>query len=96
MPFENYGTRAFTAVSIDKNVPSAPGVYGLSNARAWLFVGESDNLRARLLEHLREGGTALKQQHPTGFAFELCAPTDRIGRVTRLILELRPTCNAGK
>ena len=93
MPFENYSNRAFTAISIDNNAPAASGVYGLSNARSWLYVGQSDNLRLRLLDHLRETDTFLKAQMPTGFTYELCTPADRIARQDRLVLELGPVVN---
>ena len=92
MPFENHGSRAFTETSILKNAPAASGVYGLSNAREWIFVGESDNLRSRLLAHLRGADPALAQA-PTGFTFELSRPAERLGRQNRLVLELAPVQN---
>jgi len=36
------------------------------------FVGQGDNIRAHLLEHLKEIGTLLAAHDPSGFAFELC------------------------
>jgi excinuclease UvrABC nuclease subunit len=93
MPFAEFAPRSFTAASIRKNAPDASGVYGLSNAREWLFVGECNNIRLHLLEHLNETGTVLKAQHPTGFKFELCSPEERIARQDRLVLELEPRCN---
>lgn len=92
MPFAECAARSFTVVSIQKNAPEFSGVYGLSNAREWLFVGESDNIRATLLEHYREIGTVLKNQTPTGFAFELCSATERLFRLKALVRELHPHC----
>jgi hypothetical protein len=92
MPFENHGSRAFTESSILKNAPTTSGVYGLSNARSWIFVGESDNLQVRLLAHLRGADAALAQT-PTGFTYELSRAPDRLGRVSRLVLELDPVHN---
>ena len=70
-----------------------PGVYGLSNAREWVFVGVTDDIRSTLLDHLREGNTMLKSRRPTGFTFEICHPSQRATRVERLVTELSPVCN---
>jgi hypothetical protein len=72
-----------------------PGVYGLSNAREWVFVGAADDIRAALLSHLQEGDTVLKSRVPTGFTFEICHPSQRAARVSRLVTELSPVCNRG-
>ncbi len=72
-----------------------PGVYGLSNAREWVFVGAADDIRAALLGHLQEGDTTLKSRVPTGFTFEICHPSHRAARVSRLVTELSPVCNRG-
>ena len=70
-----------------------PGVYGLSNAREWVFVGAADDIRAALMTHLREGNTVLKSRAPTGFTFEVCHPGQSAARVSRLVTELSPVCN---
>jgi hypothetical protein len=72
-----------------------PGVYGLSNAREWVFVGVADDIRASLLGHLQEGDTTLKARVPTGFTFEICHPSQGPARVSRLVTELSPVCNRG-
>ena len=72
-----------------------PGVYGLSNAREWVFVGVADDIRATLLDHLRAGNTTLKSRAPTGFTFEICQQSQRAARVSRLVTELSPVCNRG-
>lgn len=93
MPFKQHGGRAFTATSVETNAPSAPGIYGLSSAREWVYVGGSDDIKAQLLEHLREKNTFLTERNPTGFTFELCGDGDRIRRQNQLVLELEPVCN---
>lgn len=70
-----------------------PGVYGLSNAREWIFVGAADDIQAALLGHLLEVDTPLKSRVPTGFTFEICHPSQRAARVARLVTELSPVCN---
>ncbi len=93
MPFEGYGGFSFSPVSVQRNAPSLPGVYGLSNAREWVFVGVADDIQAALMGHLHERDTPLKSRMPTGFTFEICHPSQRAARVARLVTELSPVCN---
>jgi excinuclease UvrABC nuclease subunit len=93
MPFAECAARSFTVVSIQNNAPEASGVYGLCNSREWLFVGESNNIRAHLLQHAKEGGTALRAKNPTGFTFEICSPAERLHRLDVLVRELEPRLN---
>jgi hypothetical protein len=93
VPFEGYGGFSFSPVSVQRNAPSMPGVYGLSNAREWVYVGVADDIRATLLGHLRESNTFLKSRAPTGFTFEICHPSQGAARASRLVTELAPVCN---
>jgi excinuclease UvrABC nuclease subunit len=93
MSFSECGARSFTAVSVRKNAPESSGVYGLSNGREWLFIGEANNIRARLLEHLKETDTLLMNRGPTGFTFEECPTCDRILRQNALVRQFEPVCN---
>ena len=89
MPFfGKHSCFSFTPVSVRQNAPSAPGVYGLSNAREWVFIGSAENVRAALFDCL--SGPALRSHGVTGFTFELCNPEARDERERRLILEMRP------
>jgi len=67
MPFADCTAKSFTVPSVRKNAPELSGVYGLSNAREWLFVGQGNNIRAQLLEHLNEVDTTLMASKPQGF-----------------------------
>jgi hypothetical protein len=95
MPFLNRFARAFKAAAIRRDAPSCSGVYGLSNAREWIYVGETDDIRARLLEHLGETNTFVARGAPTGFSFEISPPGERVGRQRQIILELGPAGNGG-
>ena len=90
MPFENYVVRTFTAASIHQFAPAAPGVYGISNSREWIFIGEADNIQAKLLEHRSGQNTSLLQRDPKGFTFEVCADGMRSIRRQFLARELKP------
>lgn len=93
MPFDSFRPHSFSLISVQNNAPALSGVYGISNAREWLFVGEADNIKATLISHLQEPRTPLLEQKPTGFTFELCVPSDRLARQERLIQEYRPVFN---
>jgi hypothetical protein len=73
--------------------PDISGVYGISNAHEWIFIGAADSIRGALLQHLRDVGASLMQREPSGFVFEACDGAHRPGRQTRLVNEYEPTCN---
>jgi hypothetical protein len=93
MPFEQFTPRSFTSEAVQSYAPVASGVYGISNAREWIYIGETDNIQDTLLAHLQQIGTSLMKRQPTGFVFEVCAGVRRQGRQGRLVLEYKPTCN---
>jgi hypothetical protein len=92
MPFENCFGRVFTAVTIEREAPAASGVYGISNSRRWLYIAETENIRASLMGYLADGATN-SQDPPTGFSFELSPAYSRTARRDRLITELAPLQN---
>jgi hypothetical protein len=80
-------------VSIRAHAPAASGVYGISNARQWIYIGVADDIRQALMEHLSKSGTAIKSHVPTGFSYEMCDPQMRTGRFDRLVVQYDPVCN---
>ena len=93
MPFENHGNRPFTATSVDKNAPAASGVYGLSNARQWILVGETANIQAELRKHLQHPNEVLREHIASGYTYELSPAEYRAERQSQLISELGPVGN---
>jgi len=93
MPFDQFTPRSLTLSSVRANAPAASGVYGISNAREWIYIGGSDNIQAALLNHLQEVDTAVMKRRPTGFVFEVCNSAGRPARQVRLVLEYGPSCN---
>jgi hypothetical protein len=91
MPFQQVFPRSFTANSIREHAPALSGVYGITNAKEWILIGEADNIRDALITHLQEPGTPLLQHNPKGFVYELCDPLNRRIRQERLILEYQKT-----
>lgn len=82
----------FQRESIELRAPESSGVYGLFNA-FWIYIGEDENIRTRLLEHLTDDNPRIKDHQPSGFAFELVSPEDRCQRREQLIKELEPICS---
>jgi len=90
MPFARHSGYSFTAASIRQNAPSGGGIYGLSNAEAWIYIRGADDIRAALLDHLSERNHTPDFRSVTGFTFELCDTAGRSQRCSRLIEEFHP------
>ncbi len=93
MPFDQRIPHPFTAEGVQSYAPVAPGVYGISNAREWIYVGQADDIQRTLLTHLQDAGTALMKHQPAGFVFEICQGANRTARQDRLVFEYEPACN---
>ena len=93
MPFNQFTPRNFTNDAVQMYAPVVSGVYGISNAREWIYIGETDNIQGSLLTHLQALGTALLKREPTGFVFEVCDQARRSSRQDRLVVEYGPACN---
>jgi hypothetical protein len=93
MPFNQFIPRNFTLGAVQMYAPITSGVYGISNAHEWIYIGETDNIQNSLLTHLQSLHTSLMKREPTGFVFEVCDQARRSARQDRLVLEYEPTCN---
>jgi hypothetical protein len=93
MPFSQYIPRPLTTEAIRAFAPATSGLYGVSNAHEWLFIGETDDIQGALLSHLRDGNAPLMKKLPTGFVFEVCDRAGRPARQDRLVSEYGPACN---
>src|SRR5437870_2847677 len=81
----------FERESIVTNAPEGSGIYGLYNA-VWIFVGEADNVRVRLLEHLAGDNPCINRYGPSGFAFELVPAQARHRRYQEAASRAEPIC----
>src|ERR1700731_3860 len=93
MPFDQFVPIPFTLRTIGTHAPVASGVYGISNAREWIYIGETDNIQGALFHHLQDLYASLMKRLPTGFVFEVCDGARRSARQDRLVLEYEPVCN---
>ncbi len=78
--------------SIVNNAPPNSGVYAIFNTAVCIYVGESEDIQARLAQHLK-GDTRITRNAPTGFQFELVPAAQRVTRQNQLIAALNPVCN---
>ena len=90
MPFARHSGYSFTISSVMRNAPELGGIYGLSNARNWIYIRSADDIRAALLDHLKERNPTADFRSVTGFTFEPCEIAARAQRCSQLIEELRP------
>jgi|ERR1700677_4205809 hypothetical protein len=95
VPFSEMIPHALSPSGVRAYAPFASGVYGISNASEWIYIGQSDNIQAALQEHLQDVDASIMKRHPTGFVFEICDQTHRLARQGRLVVEYAPACNRG-
>jgi GIY-YIG catalytic domain len=83
----------FTSAAISNSAPASSGVYAIWNKSGWIYFGESNDIQRRLLEHLNETGTCIKNHAPTSCGYEMWPANQRVARQNQLILELGSACN---
>ena len=93
MPWTNGASYHYNQIAILANAPAQSGVYALYTAARWVYIGESGDIRARLLQHLTGDNPLIIAAMPTSFSFELVPAAQRVARQNILIAELRPACN---
>jgi hypothetical protein len=93
MPFDQFVPRSFSSGDVQAYAPKTSGVYGISSAREWIYIGATENINDSLVGHLQELGTQLMNLKPTGFVFEICDGSRRLSRQDRLVSEYEPICN---
>ena len=79
--------------SVIRHAPEASGVYGLQNARHWVYIGQCPNIRGALLKYLSGQMPYVLQSQSNVFVFELCLPRKRMGRQHELVQRFQPVCN---
>ena len=94
MPWNGTTGFPFNRQSVTASAPEASGVYALFNNGIWVYIGEAQNIKDRLLQHLTKSHSLLiERANPQWFAWELVFGVYRIARQNQLILELKPSSN---
>ena len=89
----NAPSYTFSRSSILLNAPEQSGIYVLQADTTWIYVGETENIRAQLVAHL-DGDNVCITMHPAlTFSYELVPFVIRKWRRDDLVREYRPTCN---
>jgi excinuclease UvrABC nuclease subunit len=81
-----------TPPNLYAHAPVKEGVYGIRSGEKWIYFGQSDDLRRRLLEHLRDRSHCMYQYPNLEFVCET-TPTSA-DRLRQLLQEFRPVCNS--
>ena len=84
MPWTKPQVVPFSSTEVSSQVPPSSGVYGLVDADTCLFVGESWNLKARLLELT----SSVSKLGNLTVVYELCPDDERWDRKRMLSTEL--------
>src|SRR5579862_7560995 len=93
MPFSHITPRPFTPEGVRTYAPQAPGLYGISNAREWIYIGHAGDIQRALLDCFQNARSPLMNKQPQGFVFEVCDEARWVNRQDRLVLEYEPACN---
>ncbi len=93
MPWRNVRSFLYNASSVRQNAPAASGVYGIFTPHEWIYIGESQDIQARLLQHLNGDNPCIGTSGATSFSFELVPAQQRAVRQSALVLEYQPACN---
>src|SRR5215472_8593609 len=72
---------AWSGSSIKANAPESSGVYAIYSA-VWIYIGESNDIQHRLLEHWNGDNACIMRADASGFMFEVCDPAERVRRQT--------------
>lgn len=83
----------YTKENIIANAPKASGVYVIFTPTKWVYVGEGDDIRVRLLAHFNGDNQRITRESPTGYQFELVNEQFRVARLDAYIAKLEPVAN---
>jgi predicted GIY-YIG superfamily endonuclease len=75
-------------------VPATSGIYAIWRHEVPVYVGETEDLLRRLLEHFKGNNECIAREHPTTFSFEVMSASSRATRQEALVREMRPICNS--
>ena len=90
--WSNRARYPFTPKSVVIHAPMESGVYALHNGTTWIYVGETADILAQLVQHLSGNNFCLERFPNLTFSYELSPPIARTWRMSELIREFCPVC----
>ena len=90
MGWMNPKSYSLNRLSVFLHAPAKSGVYLLHNSCRCLYIGDSDNIRRSLLQHMRGDHAAIAVFDPDGFSFELQPDASRARRRDQVSSEFEP------
>jgi hypothetical protein len=79
--------------TITRNAPPVSGVYAIFSPSECVYVGESEDICASLLEFFFEENPCLSDKFVSHFTFEIVSPDSRLARQAECIRGSGPVCN---
>jgi len=74
MPFPKQDPRRFTEAGVSSIAAGQTGVYGIYNRSEWIYIGQAEDLRERLLEHVRgnsDQSRCIRKHNPTSWVGQI-------------------------
>ena len=94
MPWRNPASFPFDRASVMLNAPQESGVYALRTRTTWVYIGESNDVLAQLVQHLTGDNACITIFPDLTFSFELVHPVVRPWRLHDVVKEFRPVCSS--
>ena len=77
--------------AVQDRAPDASGVYAIFTSQRWVHIGETDDIRRSLLDHLNNAdANGLATCGALSFSFEVVPAAGRVTRRCALIAQLAP------
>jgi excinuclease UvrABC nuclease subunit len=92
MPWRNQNVYPMTPASLQSKAPLKEGVYGIRSGDRWLYVGQSEDLRRRLIELFQDRSNPIHKYPNLEFLCEVTPMGE--DRMRQLLIEFRPLCNS--
>ena len=93
MPWSSRTRYPFNAKSVIVHAPMESGVYAIHNGTTWIYVGETADILAQLVQHLNGSNVCITVFPNLTFSYELLPELTRAWRLEELVREFRPVCN---
>ena len=92
MPWHTKTAYALTSLNLQAHAPVKQGVYGIRSGDKWVYFGQTEDIRRRLMEHLSDRSHCMYRYPNLEFVCEVTPIAE--DRLRQLLREFRPLCNS--